>query len=332
MTPRLPRRIAVALARHIAAMMLMGVVFASPTEAGIGDLMKKAKDTATKATGQKATAPAAAPAEGAKVVYDDVTLELTEERLDRVIATLEKSRAAGSGRAEKAAKLDQLHADREAIWEKNGDKIEATRNKRGDVEVCYTDGYQKITEQRMEEYRQKALTDPAIREKFTKAAQEYNAAAAAGDSTAIAKLHQVLQGEVLPTREDSAAVRKQCGPLPPKSAAESQVEQLDKQIAAVQEEIRTIDKKVADAQAEANGMTPQQWAMALERIQMYMAANPSTTSGSGAKSNSGAKSGAGSGATGSGSSNASAALKRSFSEQELIALEKRLAKLRALLG
>jgi len=60
--------------------------------------------------------------------------------------------------------------------------------------------------------------DPALRDKYAKLAMQYNAAAAQGDSTAIQTMQDAMAEEVLPSKEDSAKVWKDCGQMPPVSA------------------------------------------------------------------------------------------------------------------
>ena len=146
---------------------------------------------------------------------------------------------------------------------------EQTQRKRGDVETCYHDGYQAVTDRKAEEYKTRALSDPALMAKYSKLAQENNAAAMKGDSAATNRLLRGMYEEILPSKEDSARVRNECGPLPPKSAAEQQMEAFDKQITAVHDSIAVIDDRVAKAQAKQGGLDQQQWGMALERLQMY---------------------------------------------------------------
>jgi hypothetical protein len=51
---------------------------------------------------------------------------------------------------------------------------------------------------------------------------------------------------------------------------ESRIEALDKEIAALQEQIRQLDDQVAAAQAKTGGLDPAQWHMAMDRLQYYL--------------------------------------------------------------
>ncbi len=292
--------------------------FTSPVEAGIGNPLKKAKEKLQKAAEKKAGVEeeVAAPADNKPVVFDDVALELTEARIQNILATLRKAAKTASSRAALVEKRNKPGTERDDLWEKEGEKIRELERKRGDIETCQHDGFQAARDRRSQEYTQRALTDPALLEKFKQLAMQNNAAASQGDSAAQARLHEGLMSEMLPTKEDSAAVRRSCGPIPPRSAAESRVEALDKEIAAFDEQIRALDDKVAASQSSEGGLTREQWGMAIDRIEFYLSA----TRG---------KSGGGDGGGGSGGSGASPA---GFTRLELDVLAKHDLELRSALG
>jgi hypothetical protein len=272
----------------------------SRADAGIG-IPKKVKDVVGKSAEQKAPAETKTAAPDEPVVFDEVVVELTEERVQGILTAFERAEKASAGRPALVAKVDKAYEERGKIDEKHGERIREDQRKRSEIDVCYHDGYQAVQERKTQEYQQKALTDPAIREKFTKVAQEQNAAAAAGDSAAIQKINAVLFSEMLPSKEDSATVRKGCGPMPPPSAEEKKLDALDKELSSLNEQIRTIDDQVSK---EQGGLNPQQWGMALERVQMFLSAKKQKPSDS----------------------------PRGFSEEELKAMEKHLEDLKGALG
>jgi chaperonin cofactor prefoldin len=243
------------------------LVVAPPARAGLGDMMKKATDKAAKSVEKKAT-----PAAPCKAVeYDEVVLELTNDRVDHILAAFKAAGEAGAGRPALVEKLNKVNEERGAIWDKNYEAIQKAQSKRDDIETCYHDGYKVVEQRRVEEYSKRALTDPALLAKYQRVAQENNAAAAKGDSAAMNRIMQAMHEEIAPSPDDSLQVRKQCGPLPPKSAAEEKVEALDKEVTSLNDQIATVDENVAKAQAKAGGVDDQQWAMALERIRNYLA-------------------------------------------------------------
>jgi hypothetical protein len=80
---------------------------------------------------------------------------------------------------------------------------------------------------------------------------------------------------------------------------------LDKDLAAANDNLRAYDKKVAETQAETSGMNVEQFSVALERIRNYLGWRVSR--------------------------NYKRSATRGFSDQEIEALEKRLAEVRAAL-
>ena len=312
-------------ARARAAILCLALLIPAAADAGIGDMMKKAKD---KVTGKK---PVEAAPVDEKVVFDDVVLELTGERLDHLLAAFDKARAINAPRPGLVEKLNKAGDERQAIDEKHGEKVRDLQRKRGDVEVCYHDGYSEAESRRLMEYKDKALTDPVILQKYQKAAAENNAAAAAGDSAALARINAVFKEVASPTREDSANVRKKCGPIPARLPEEIRMEQLDKEMASINQQIYEIDRQVAKAQSEQGGLTEQQWGMAIERIQMYLSATSDRSAKSSDSSGKSSKGSSGGSGSGSGAGSGVPAV-RGFTTVEVEALEARLERLRAALG
>lgn len=252
------------------ATLLVSVPYA---DASIGNPIKKAKEKLQKKAEEKAGVDEAAPeaVTDETIVFDDLVLELTEPRLERIAAAFNAAKSAGAGREAAVEKLNQAIDERGRHADKHADAMMEVRNKRSEIEACYGQGYSDAQDRKTQEYSQKALNDPALREKFMKAAMQHNEAAARGDSAAIKAINEVLMSETVIGREDSLAVRKQCGPLPPPTQAEIKMVELDKKVAALTEDLRVIDRNVAAAQAKEVQMEKEQFAMATERIQMYLA-------------------------------------------------------------
>ena len=277
--------------------------FASPAEARIG-IPKKVKDVAGKTAEQKA-APQASEAPEEPIVFDDVILELTEARIVSILAACGRVAAVSAARpplVEKQAKLDE---DRQKHLDKYEEKIRKDRDKRSEVDGCREDGYRAATDRRYQEYSQRALSDPALRDKFMKVAQQYNAAAASGDTVAIQAAQAAMHAEILPTKEDTLKVNQECGSKPAISAEEKKLETFDKEQASLNEQIRAVDDKIAAEQTSSKtGMNKAQWGMAVERIQMYLAAKKQKQK-------------------------SSKDSPRGFSEEEIAAMEKHLEELKS---
>jgi len=243
--------------------------------AGINPL-KKAKEAITKPAQKKAP-----PAEQSdeQVVFDEVVVELTNSRIEAILSACRKAAEAAAGRPPLAEKLNKTSDERGKLDEKQGEAVRELQRKRGDVEICYHDGYNEFADKRRQEYVAKATTtDPALIQKLTRLAQEQAMAQARGDSASLQKANDALMRMMALTKDDSLKVRQNCGPIPPHSAAEDQLNALDKQIASLNEQIRRIDENVAKEQAKAGGLNQEQWGVARERILSYLAAARSKSS------------------------------------------------------
>jgi hypothetical protein len=240
----------------------------SPARAGIGNPIKKAKDAVTKEA-KKGTKTEAQAKPCDQPVFDDVTVELTEARLSRMVETFHKMESILAPRMGLVEKRNKLMEDRGAIWDKNGEKIQNLEQKRDDVKGCYHEGYQRASEKELQEYSQRAMSDPKLLEKYKNLAMQNNAAAAAGDTAAQNRINAGMMEEMLPSSGDSAQVRKECGPVPPTTKEEDQINALDKQIQALEGEIRKIDDKSSETQAKGLGLTPVQMGTAFERIRGF---------------------------------------------------------------
>jgi len=322
----------------------------SATHARIGNPIKKAKEIEKSVEHKPSTSP---DASSNQIVFDDVTVELTEARVQGIVTAYQKSAEAGAGRPALVAKRDQAFEEKSKLIDKEGQNIQNAQAKRDEVKGCYEFEYNQALERRSKDYAQRALSDPTLAAARTKAAQDYNAAVRAGDSTAIAKAQAAAMSGMLPTKEDTLQIAQKCGTPPPPMAAERRLAELDKQLASIDEQIRDVDQKVAAAQAKNGGLTPQQWGMATERIQMYLQTHgghskPSSSSDSNGdtrkkKGDSGSSSStASSGSSGSSESSESTSSSKSapttksahagYTDEEVKAIEKHLDELRGYLG
>jgi hypothetical protein len=240
----------------------------SPAMARIGNPIKKAKDAVTKeAKKETKSEPEAKPCPAP--VFDDVTVELTEARLSRMVDTFHKMESILAPRMGLVEKRNKLMDERGAIWDKNGERIQNLEQKRDDVNGCYHEGYRRASDKMLQEYSQRAMSDPKLLENYKNPPMHNNAAAAPGDTAAQNKINAGIMEEMPPSPEDSAQVRKECGPIPPTTKEEDQINALDKQIQGLEDEIRKIDDKSAETQAKGLGMTPPQMGTAFERIRMF---------------------------------------------------------------
>lgn len=249
------------------------LVAVSPARAGFGDLVKKAKEKATKVVAPAEEAPGASDTK-CQPEFDAVTVELTEARVAGIVATYKAAGEVGAGRPALVAKLNKVLEEKNAISEKHWEKIEAIRMKRSDIEGCYYNGYEQAAGRKTQEYMQRMMTDPVLKAKFAKVAAQINATPGLSDSAKLARVSQAGMEEMTPSKEDSAEVRKSCGPLPPKFAEEARFDALEKEERELNDQIARLDEKVSKTQIktmkEQGGLDDQQWPTALERIRGFL--------------------------------------------------------------
>lgn len=247
---------------------------AAPAHAGFGDLVKKAKEKATQAAVGKATgtnAPASGDA-GAPPVFDDLVLELTEPRLGAVLKGLEAGNRVLAGRAPLVRKRDALNDEAAALMNQHGTAMDAARAKHDDAERCWREVLDERTSARRDEMQQQMMNDPVLREKMMALAMEMAEAQAAGDTAAALRLQREAEALTGPTREDSLAAKAKCGAVPPLHPMDLKVRALQRDAAAVEEKLRDNDQQSVDAQVKASALEPGQFAMARERLLMWLEA------------------------------------------------------------
>src|SRR5207247_7080460 len=88
----------------IAITLIAAIVSATPSRAGLGSLVKKAKEKAAQAAGQQAAPKPSADA--GKVEFDSVVLELTNDRIEHILGAFKAASAAARGRPALLEKLN----------------------------------------------------------------------------------------------------------------------------------------------------------------------------------------------------------------------------------
>ena len=258
--------------------------------AQLGGLVKKARDKVVeqqvekqveKRTGGSTSASADVPPK-----FDDVTLELTTERVEGVIRGLTAGRAVldgargGPSRAALVARRDEAATKSADLSSQNAKLLNTFTNNRDEDRRCRIkardisrEKRQEETDKRTKEYQQKAMADPAFREKAMAVAQKMAGAQQRGDTAEIRRLGAELglnveDGE----KADSIAGVKACGPVPDEPAVLVQIKQLDKQASDLTEEIRQLEEKSAATEVKESGLNERQFHMARERIEAYLSA------------------------------------------------------------
>ncbi len=268
-----PRR---ATATLLVAFVALGVAALPVTRAhaGLGGLMKAAKDKAANAMGKKATdavVPEAAGSPGAAPTFDDVTLELTSERLDKIVAGLQVARDANAKRAGMLAHQQQMQDMISATYDKYGKAIDETRGKRDLVRNCWDDFLSKRRESREDEMRQSMMSDPAKRQKMMEMSQAMAKAQQSGNQAEVERIQGQMMQMFGLSHADSVAAQQRCGAIPPVHPMQVRIDSLQAGVQKADKDMRALDEKSSAAEAKASEMTIPQFAMARERIEMWLA-------------------------------------------------------------
>ncbi|MDF2771217.1 MAG: hypothetical protein K0S86_710 [Geminicoccaceae bacterium] len=256
--------------------------------AQLGGLVKKARDKVVEKQVDKQIekrSVAASTRVGEPPTFDDVTLELTAERVEGVIRGLTGGRAildgtnGGASRATLAARRDEAATKRGELSDKNVKLLEAYTEKRDETQRCRHNAMyasaekrQETTQQRMQEHQAKALSDPAYRERVVAISQKMAVAQQKGDTAELRRLGAQLGLAENDSKPDSIAADKACGPMPAVPAVLVEMDKLDAQANTLTEQIRELEEKAAATEVKESGMNERQFHMARERIEAYLSA------------------------------------------------------------
>ena len=253
--------------------------------AQIGGLVRKARDKVVDQQVDKRTTAMPASNPGAAPTFDEVTLELTNDRIGQIVRGLTAGRAVLDGangspsRASLIARRDESARKSASLSEENSKAFDAFYQKRDASQRCRNDAMsasrdkrQQGAEQRQKELQAKAMSDPAFREKAIATAQKIAVAQQRGDTTEMRRLMSELGGVADDPKADSLAADKTCGTMPAKPAAMVQVEQLDTQANALTDQIRKLEEKSAATEVKESGLSERQFLMARERVEAYLSA------------------------------------------------------------
>jgi len=262
---------------------------AHTASAQIGGLVKRARDKVVdqqvdKQVEKRTGSPAATSAGGAPK-FDDVTVELTSERVGQIVRGLGAGRALLDGvngspsRAALVARRDEAMNRSGTLSSENGKILDAYNEKRDASQRCRNDAIQASrdkrqqgSEQRNQELQAKAMTDPAFREKIMAFTQKAAAAQQRGDTAQLRRLYAELGVVGDDPKADTLAADKACGREPAKPAVMVQMEQLDAQAKSLSEQIRQLEEKAAATEVKESGLNERQFFMARERIEAYLSA------------------------------------------------------------
>jgi len=271
------------VSRLLSCAILSIAILSSPAQAQIGGLVKKARDAATKKAGDETGVNA--QLEGEDVTYTEVILELTPQRVDKVIAGLQASRAKLAGRPALVDKRDAAATRAADLNDRNRKDLDATAEKRQQVASCRSEEFTKREDARGESLSARVMSDPALLKQFQDVSARMAQAQMQGDTAAIRKIGAELQQFTAPTAADSAAVDKTCGAPVPLSAVEKEIQSLQAQVSQLDEQLRSMEAAAAQAGGASSGMNERQFAMARERLEMWLSRVKSNSKQHGLSSN-----------------------------------------------
>jgi len=250
---------------RVATLLAALAVLAAPAHAqGLGGLIKKKLD---KATGKEEPQQAAQP-----VVFDKVTLEITQERIEKLTAAKRAVRKFLEGPTGPAAYEKQfaaLDARQTAIYEKQVDNINGWDEKRRDYERCLDSAFSAIRDRKKSQLGSQAMSDPAIMRKAMEWGQALAAAQQKGDTAAVRKIAAQLEGMNAPTKADSAEAAKHCV-YPPQPPLVKEYLGLKRQLDSLGNLRQEAESQAGKMEETTSGMDARQSAIFCERIKQYV--------------------------------------------------------------
>lgn len=273
--------------RGIAVAVVASLGFALPHSASaqLGGLARRAKDKLVAQQVDKRANTVVASRTDAAPTFDDVTVELTSDRVAQIIRGLTAGRAVLDGangspsRASLITRRDEAARKSAALSQENSKALEAYNTKRDANQRCRNDVIsasrnkrQAGADQRNKELQAKAMSDPAFRERAMAVAQKMAVAQQRGDTAEMKRLSAELGLVADDSKADSLAADKSCGSEPPKPAAMAQIEQLDAQANTLSDDIRKLEAKSAATEVKESSLTERQFLMARERTEAYLSA------------------------------------------------------------
>jgi hypothetical protein len=202
---------------------------------------------------------------GEAVAFNDVILELTPERVGKVIAGKKEAKRLADGPDGPAAirnRLDALDARQAKIYEKQVDAINVWDVKRQDAERCRDSVYVIIKDQLN-------LDTPEYLQKMTQLALRYAQAQQSGDSAEMRRVQAEIKRAGEPSPADSAKAVQGCQ-LPPPPPAVQEWAAIKAEMEKVQQELDRSQQAVTAAEERTSGMNHRQLGMACERIGLYL--------------------------------------------------------------
>jgi hypothetical protein len=264
--------------RLLRATLLAGAfLVAAPAaaHAQLGGLAKRAAQRALEKKAEKTVVDKTVGDESPscrRVEFDRTTVELTPERLDKIIAALESAYSGSAGTKRKALRSD-LDAAEARLQELEADpNVQKAEDAQREYRSCRQEAFQEVVSKRVEQEGQGIMT------KYMQAMRVHNekiaAAQAKGDTARANALTdstwQVMTQVVQPTSADSAMVDRKCGKPPRPSRRAAERDSLRTAVREMNDELRSMDEDLEDGMLRKTGLTAAQFAMAKERLVTFV--------------------------------------------------------------
>ena len=233
--------------------------FPQPAHSQLGNLIKKKVE---KASGQPAAQAGAEP-----VVFNDVVLELTVERIDKLLEAKRAGKLIADGPNGPAAlreKMDALDVRQATLYDKYGKEIGAYDERRRAVANCRDSAYSALQDRNSPE------RNPALMQKMMQLGQTMAMAQARGDTASFRKVMAEMEHLKDPTAADSAAVIRHCGDATPTGVVKEWMTLKD-QVEDFQKRIQNSEQAIETTESTTSGMNARQRGMACERIKRLIA-------------------------------------------------------------
>lgn len=205
-------------------MLVATLMAASPSNAGIRDLAKSAKEKAAKATGQKS---ADQPCAEFDAKFEGTTIELTGDVLDRLLAGRKAAQPTADEVAKLLARRVAIQKEIDELNGKHGDAIAENENRRAEVRNCITMALDGIKQRKVQTEMANNMPNPRSAEKILKLTAAFNDAQMKGDTAEVHRLQKEMGSMFEATHADSLEAEKQCGPIPPLHPVKAKIDALN---------------------------------------------------------------------------------------------------------
>ena len=255
----------IAPVRRFAPLLVAAVLLPAPASAQLGGLIKKQVD---KKVENKVVEATAEPPK-----FDNETLELTGERLDKLIKAREAARTFLEGPYGPEAlrkQLEPIEERRSRMYDQRVKAINAWDARRMEIERCQADSLSERSDRKRADFERRMQSDPALLAKMMQLGQAYARAQQNNDAAEMLRIQKEMLGPQGPSAQDSAEVMRVCGDskrVPPDVA---EYLTLDQQVQRLQSEITKAEQLAWENQTKNTDMNQRQLAIACDRIKMYL--------------------------------------------------------------